>query len=121
MLIIIFLIVYNLFFKPVESKKKDYIQNFEGTITFHYERSIIEDDEVIIKDKNGMNIQSVEINFAQTRYSIPPVDGDLFLYIKKVPFDIFVVGGSVQYHTQNYMKLLPQDPKNILIYIKDTQ
>ena len=91
---------------------------WEGDITFHYERSISSDDEVILKDKDGMNIETVEINFAQTVYSVPPVEGGLYLYIKKQPFELYIVGGEFKYITSNYIKLLPQE-KKLLIYIKD--
>ena len=96
----------------------DYIKNFDGTILFHYERSINVDDEVILKDKDGNNIQKVETNFAQTKYAVPPLDGGIFLYVKKIPFSVYFIGAKHRFVTENYIRILPQE-NDISVYIKD--
>ena len=109
----------------LQKPKKDirYYEKYDGVVEFFYDREIGE-DEVFIRDHTGMNIHQVEIDFTHTRYtpptySMPPVEGGLFIHVKRVPFKILAVGGEVEFVSKHVMRLLPQDPKKVTLWIKD--
>lgn len=115
------LIIWMFLQKPKKSLR--YYDKYDGVIEFFYDREIGE-DEVFIRDHTGMNIHKVEIDFTHTRYtpptySMPPVEGGLFIHVKRVPFKILVAGGEVEFVSKHVMRLLPQDPKKVTLWIKD--
>ena len=115
------LIIFAFFKKAPKGLK--YFDKYDGDVEFFYDRELGE-DEVYIRDHTGMNIHKVEIDFTHTRYSpptysMPPVEGGLFIHVKRVPFKILVVGGEVEFVSKHVMRLLPQDPKKVTLWIKD--